>query len=75
MIGEKDNEYDIEIHYKDTFKAFSKDKDGNFKFYLICCTKQTILVPSGCISAEELQFVMNHLPGKVGLRQLIPMYI
>ena len=21
---------------------------------------------SGCIPAEELQFVMNHLPGKVG---------
>ena len=39
VIGEKDNEYDIEIHYKDTFKAFSKDKDGNFKLYLICCTK------------------------------------
>ena len=39
VIGEKDNEYDIEIHYKDTFKAFSKDKDGKFKLYLICCTK------------------------------------
>ena len=34
VIGEKDNEYDIEIHYKDTFKAFSKDKDPNFKHYL-----------------------------------------
>ena len=30
VIGEKDDEYDIEIHYKDTFKAFSKDKDGKF---------------------------------------------
>ena len=31
VIGEKDDEYDIEIHYKDTFKAFSKDKDGKLK--------------------------------------------
>ena len=30
VIGEKDDEYDVEIHYKDTFKAFSKDKDGKF---------------------------------------------
>ena len=34
VIGEKDDEYDIEIHYKDTFKAFSKDKDGKFKHNL-----------------------------------------
>ena len=25
-----------------------------------------IIPPAGCIPAEELQFVMNHLPGKVG---------
>ena len=60
VIGEKDDEYDIEIHYKDTFKAFSKDKDGNL--ILICFIN---LCLTGCISAEELQFVMNHLPGKV----------
>ena len=36
VIGEKDDEYDIEIHYKDTFKAFSKDKDGKFKHDFIC---------------------------------------
>ena len=45
LMGEKNRETDIEIHYKDTFRAFSKDDDG-------------------CIPAEELKFVMNHLPGK-----------
>ena len=45
MMGEKNRESDVEIHYKDTFRAFSKDDDG-------------------CIPAEELKFVMNHLPGK-----------
>ena len=140
VIGEKDDEYDIEIHYKDTFKAFSKDKDGkskqakdtksNVQIFVIIRSKMDYVTPSynklysrpgqgkrvlitncklfnqnnktqniqqidneeyyrtkslnanryykvyfsnagpinifiGCISAEELQFVMNHLPGKV----------
>merc|ERR1719500_1244365 len=46
LMGDKNRETDIEIHYKDTFRAFSKDDDG-------------------CIPADELKFVMNHLPGKV----------
>ena len=28
LMGEKNSETDIEIHYKDTFRAFSKDDDG-----------------------------------------------
>ena len=28
MMGEKNRETDVEIHYKDTFRAFSKDDDG-----------------------------------------------
>ena len=27
-MGEKNKESDIEIHFKDTFRAFSKDNDG-----------------------------------------------
>ena len=27
-MGEKNRETDIELHYKDTFRAFSKDDDG-----------------------------------------------
>ena len=28
VMGEKNKEVDIEIHFKDTFRAFSKDDDG-----------------------------------------------
>ena len=28
LMGDKNRETDIEIHYKDTFRAFSKDDDG-----------------------------------------------
>ena len=28
ILGEKNRETDIEIHLKDTFRAFSKDADG-----------------------------------------------
>lgn len=66
LMGNKNRETDIEIHYKDTFRAFSKDDDGAkvillpkltiYPFFFIC---------AGCIPAEELKFVMNHLPGKV----------
>merc|ERR1719431_2435581 len=45
VMREKNKETDMEIHFKDTFRAFSKDDDG-------------------CIPAEELKFVMNHLPGQ-----------
>ena len=30
IMKEKVRELDIEIHFKDTFKVFSKDKEGNF---------------------------------------------
>ena len=29
VMGEKSRESDMEIHFKDTFRAFSKDNDGN----------------------------------------------
>ena len=28
VMGEKNKEFDPEIHYKDTFKVFSKDDEG-----------------------------------------------
>ena len=28
LMGDKNRVTDIEIHYKDTFRAFSKDDDG-----------------------------------------------
>ena len=32
VMGEKNRETDIEIHFKDTFRAFSKDQDGKLYF-------------------------------------------
>ena len=41
LMGNKNRETDIEIHYKDTFRAFSKDDDGA---NLILLTKFTIIL-------------------------------
>ena len=68
LMGDKNRETDIEIHYKDTFRAFSKDDDGG---KVISFDVDNIYIYplfgiyTGCIPAEELKFVMNHLPGKV----------
>ena len=103
-MGEKSRESDLEIHFKDTFRAFSKDNDGKYsRVQRIIISAQLVskaeLFPHfvkpysfidtlgvdvalsdcpifqlflklpisrlGCIPAEELKFVMNHLPGKV----------
>ena len=63
VMGEKNRETDIEIHFKDTFRAFSKDEDGEEETVKVI-TATTGFFP-GCIPAEELKFVMNHLPGEV----------
>ncbi|XP_023325721.1 calmodulin [Eurytemora carolleeae] len=51
VMREKVREIDLEIHFKDTFRVFSKDEDG-------------------CIPADELKFVMNHLPGKINYKEI-----
>ena len=62
-MKETSNDVDMETHFKDSFRAFSKDEDGNpFKLKRRFNSKH---FPSGCIPAEELKFVMNHLPGRV----------
>ena len=72
LMGNKNRETDIEIHYKDTFRAFSKDDDGANLILLSKLTIYPFLICTGCIPAEELKFVMNHLPGKVNFQnQLI----
>ena len=63
LMGDKNRETDIEIHYKDTFRAFSKDDDGGKVIFSDFGPLFDIF--TGCIPAEELKFVMNHLPGKV----------
>ena len=95
-MREKSREMDLEIHFKDAFRAFSKDDEGPVSLYpsftmysirlLITVSLHStvfrqcpltlypsipahysIFVSSGCIPADELKFVMNHLPGKVEL--------
>ena len=36
-MREKSGEMDMEIHFKDAFRAFSKDDEGGQRRYLICC--------------------------------------
>ena len=64
VMKEKWKEIDMETHFKDAFRAFSKDKEGlddcSFVFSQI-----HIFIFKGCIPAEELKFVMNNLPGHV----------
>ena len=67
LMADKSRETDIEIHYKDTFRAFSKDDDGDCAFWNL---KEISHYFPGCIPAEELKFVMNHLPGGVGLKEI-----
>ena len=62
-MKETSNDVDMETHFKDSFRAFSKDEDGNhFSLKRRFNSKH---FPSGCIPAEELKFVMNHLPGRL----------
>ena len=92
VMREKSREMDLEIHFKDAFRAFSKDDEGpttiklSVSVHLLSWTRApsilrlhswscilisslrwfpAIHVSSGCIPADELKFVMNHLPGKV----------
>ena len=39
VMGEKNRESDMEIHFKDTFRAFSKDNDGNL-LVIVCTAKE-----------------------------------
>jgi len=51
VMGEKTKEVDLETHFKDTFRVFSKDEEG-------------------CIPADEMKFVLKHLPGKVTYKEI-----
>ena len=50
-IKEKTKELDHETHFKDTFRAFSKDDEG-------------------CIPADEMKYVLMHLPGKITYKEI-----
>ena len=48
MMGEKSRESDLEIHFKDTFRAFSKDNDGKYS------RVQRIIISAQLVSEAEL---------------------
>ena len=55
LMGEKNRETDIEIHYKDTFRAFSKDDDGvtqQWRFNKYYLNNQNIFRVYSCRRAE-----------------------
>jgi len=51
IMHNKLKDTDLENELKETFRVFSKDKEG-------------------CITAEELKFVLTHLPGKVTYKEI-----
>ena len=63
LIGEKAKEMETETHFNDTFRVFSKDEEGDRNKEALE-TKMWFFF-SGCIPAEEMKFVLMHLPGKV----------
>ena len=60
VIKEKSRELESETHFKDTFRVFSKDEEGRAERI-----KYKLNFLPGCIPAEEMKFVLMHLPGKV----------
>ena len=49
-MGEKNRESDLEIHFKDTFRAFSKDNDGKYT------RVQGIIISVQLVSAAIVSF-------------------
>ena len=45
LLQEKNREMDVEIHFKDTFRAFSKDEDGTLgKIRMLHCGKYLFII-------------------------------
>ena len=67
VMKEKTKELDSETHFKDTFRVFSKDEEGGDTFE-VCETSKDAF--AGCIPADEMKFVLMHLPGKVTYKEI-----
>ena len=65
VMKEKCKEIDMETHFKDAFRAFSKDEEGPKMINILL---KPMFKWSGCIPADELKFVMNNLPGHVNTK-------
>ena len=67
VIKEKTKELDSETHFKDTFRVFSKDEEGEKMLDYFEISKYQF---AGCIPADEMKFVLMHLPGKVTYKEI-----
>ena len=67
LMGEKTKEIDPETHFKDTFRVFSKDEEGE---EISEDVGKEDGVCTGCIPADEMKFVLVHLPGKVTYKEI-----
>ena len=64
LMYKKIRDSDTENELKETFRVFSKDNEGKQDGKWKPSEKLSKLF-EGCITAEELKFVLTHLPGKV----------
>ena len=77
MMHKKLNEGDQENDLKEVFRVFGKDETGKERedqyFSMASIITVQIADPtrfSGCITADELKFVLTHLPGKVTYKEI-----
>ena len=64
LMYKKIRDSDTENELKETFRVFSKDNEGKLDGKWKMSEKLSKLF-KGRITAEELKFVLTHLPGKV----------
>ena len=75
MMHKKLNEGDQENDLKEVFRVFGKDETGKDRdhYFSMAPNLTAIADPthvSGCITADELKFVLTHLPGKVTYKEI-----
>ena len=63
LMYKKIRDSDTENELKETFRVFSKDNEG--KQNRMETVRNIEKLFEGCITADELKFVLTHLPGKV----------
>lgn len=69
LMYKKIRDSDTENELKETFRVFSKDNEGEENKMETVRNNEKLF--KGCITADELKFVLTHLPGKVSKYILI----
>ena len=65
LMYKKVRDSDTENELKETFRVFSKDNEGEQEDGKWKQSETLSKLFEGCITADELKFVLTHLPGKV----------